>query len=108
MFLITLDKTIRGVAGAWHDQYPNDNPNYDLDEDKRIIGNKLSALDTSYKVGYLTLKEQVDKIIGNSTWTTLMCEECGKEVEALVEFDGTMSVCKECLQNALGLFEQES
>lgn len=53
------------------------------------------------------LINEIDKIIGNNTWTTIVCRECGNEVDGCVAFGNTVpcfEVCEVCLTKALKLF----
>jgi len=54
--------------------------------------------------------EEVEKVIGNNSWTALRCDSCGALVEELVKFcghsDEPYSVCKDCLTKALGMLEK--
>jgi hypothetical protein len=114
MFLITIDQIIRAVPTAWRNQYKGylNDPN----SSHCITSKKLDALDVSYKVGHLVLKEQIDEIIGNTFWTYLTCSECGKDVKAVVSLEESGAdaygrsaedkwICQECLQHALNLFD---
>ena len=54
--------------------------------------------------------EQVDKIIGNSSWTRNECDECGKDYETLVHIGDEpdyearwVVICRECLNGAIRL-----
>lgn len=54
-----------------------------------------------------TLK-QVDKIIGNDTWTSLRCHECGTKhtkIAAIDAWEETIYLCKKCLVKAAKLFK---
>lgn len=58
--------------------------------------------------------EDMDSILGNSSWTRMKCDECGRKVEAFVTLgeepdyeSSTASICKECLTKALSLFPNE-
>ena len=54
--------------------------------------------------------ENIDKIIGNDSWTKIECDECGERKEILVtigvdrEWDcAAASVCEECVSKAVNL-----
>ena len=57
--------------------------------------------------------DDVDAVIGNSSWTDVKCNECnqygGPVVTLGEEYDyesATASICEPCLRKALALFEQ--
>lgn len=97
---------IRGVAERWRLQYehggewkpPKSSP-YRFDA--RAIYNALSALDAE-----TATTADVAAIIGNDSWTRLLCRECQSLVSEAVEFevyDETLSVCRDCLRKAVAL-----
>ena len=58
--------------------------------------------------------DDVDKAIGNVSWTRVICDECDKcvdEAVALGEVEGyfsaTLTICKPCLKAALELTQQK-
>ncbi len=55
-------------------------------------------------------KQEVDRIIGNDSWISMYCDECGKSVDATIQlgqepdYDSrTTNVCIECLKKAIAL-----
>lgn len=69
---------------------------------KKQIARKLDALD-----GETATPADVDSIIGNSSWTRLTCDECGKEVDAVLtvgqepDYEShTASLCRNCVKLA--------
>ena len=56
----------------------------------------------------------VDKIIGNSSWTNLVCSECGESVENLIQlgvdedcFESVpVDICLKCLSQAVKSLEE--
>lgn len=47
--------------------------------------------------------EEVNNIIGCASWTDLKCDECGRKVDAVVEFETSefpLEICHECLVDA--------
>jgi hypothetical protein len=97
MQLHTTRSQIRGVAKAWREQYGTD---------KADIAKRLDALgpDASAK--------EVENIIGNNTWTELNCDECGRDMSAVVRIGDPsdddyerrdVDLCEECLRKALDL-----
>lgn len=54
--------------------------------------------------------DEINRIIGNTGWTSLQCEECDQSVEVVAslgtdsEWGGpAVSVCEECLSKALNM-----
>jgi hypothetical protein len=99
MIVITTRDRIRSVADRWAQQYPDDG-------DARRA--KLATLDKDNATA-----KDVEKIIGNASWTRLGCDECGKEVGTVVQLgeepdyeSSTADVCLECLHKAAGLTKQ--
>lgn len=96
MKLITRRDRILVVAKAWKQQYPRPEP------DKRRTQECLDALDLSTVHG-----DVVDEVIGNGSWTRLECNECGEDVQAVVEVgqppdyeSSTAQICGPCLKKA--------
>lgn len=66
--------------------------------DKEVIYCNLKAL------GDNPTPEDVDRVIGNSSWTSIKCDECGKYVEEVIQVGEepdyescTANICKPCL-----------
>ena len=102
MKLITTRLLIQKVAERWEKQYPKGSCHY---EDKKDILLKLQAIDANTATA-----DDVKNISGNSTWTSIACNECGKNVDAVVECgepqdyeSNTAYICKECLTKAVQL-----
>lgn len=57
-------------------------------------------------------KETIDKIIGNESWTRLVCPICGKSVDKLGFIDGYgddyqhESVCINCLKELIRMIDE--
>lgn len=88
----TSRKLCRHVAERWLAQYGEATP-------KRLAGvqEKLDAL------GKTGTKAEIDSIIGNESWTTEMCDVCERSVEKwaiLGDYDDTLNVCEDCLDDA--------
>ena len=60
--------------------------------------------------------DEVDKAIGNSSWTTSRkCDECGEKSSMIVMLgekpdyeSNTARICRSCLEKALQLFDMEA
>jgi len=111
MKLITERDKIRGVAEAWKRQYFHCNNRKWGGTLKRPsteeVYSNLLALDTK-----TATPEDVAKIIGNGSWARLTCNDCRKDVKAVVECgeepdyeSSTANLCVDCLKVALGLLE---
>ena len=105
MELITERSRIKGVADAWDAQYGSDfRPT--LNGSSKTISEKLHALNLS-KVSANT----VNKIIGNDTWTRLVCYECQKPVTKVAVLynpgDGSAAfeICESCATKVKTLFK---
>jgi len=101
MKLITWRGKIRNVAKSWAAQYRNT-----TDASKKEVLAQLKILDTEKAT-----IEDVAQIIGNDSWTRLICDECGEAVQAVVmvgqepDYDSaTVYLCKSCALKVQGLF----
>lgn len=91
---------IRGVADRWRSQY-GDTPR--REDHLRILG-ELDSLD-----GETATADDVERIIGNRTWTRVRCDVCGDDsmstwVRLGEEPDYgsiTLTACAACLARAL-------
>ena len=92
---------IRTVAERWLKQYRG----YERDPawPLRDVGERLAALDLE-----TATKEQVDAIIGNSSWTNIHCDNCGQrglkagvQVGQTADYESATAVlCLECCERA--------
>lgn len=97
MMVIYRAEVIAGAPDRWAHQYER----YGRETDKGVKTTLLAALK-----GTRFTAEQVDKIIGNETWTELKCDECEQNSEAVVRithFDDDVSLCALCLAHAVTL-----
>jgi hypothetical protein len=102
--LITRRDKIRGVAARWRKQYRS-GTTLSRGESADAIYTRLSQLDPESAV-----RGDVDAIIGNTNWTAIQCDGCGRDVEAAVEvgaepdYDSPTAVlCADCIAAALHL-----
>ena len=90
--------TKQGLAltaySRWKEQYKdNTNPKHKVKE---------------HALGCIPLSEitpeKVDEVIGNSSWTKLQCEECGRESNEVMrlhnEYGKSFHICSRCLKRA--------
>jgi hypothetical protein len=96
---------IRGVAARWRERYQG-TLRQAPDGDKAAIARQLDALDPETATA-----ADVTRIIGNGSWVSLVCDECGEDVPAAVAVgqppdyeSATATVCEPCLRKALALF----
>jgi len=100
MLLITRQILANEAAKRWGKQYPPDRW-----PDKQYVLRQLTELGGNCDA------DEVDKIIGNGSWTTTECHECGNDegvdvVQVGQQLDyesSTANVCKSCLRKALNL-----
>lgn len=61
-------------------------------------------------LGKIKNTEDVDKIIGNSSWTRLICNNCNKDVNAVFIFgkdnETSCYVCEDCVGIAVEQFNE--
>ena len=105
MELITERSRIKGVADAWDAQYgPEFRPTHS--GSSKETSEKLHALNLS-KVSAAT----VNKIIGNDSWTRIVCYECQKPVTKVAVLynpgDGSAAfeICESCATKVKTLFK---
>lgn len=116
MNLITQRDLIRRVADHWAEQYPANRRHehistglfYERKKSTRTFGDVLADLNKLDKE--TATVADVEKIIGNSSWTRLHCHECSKEVKTVVQLgepadyeSATALICPACLKEALRL-----
>lgn len=92
MELIIKEVKIKSILKRWVNQYPND---------KKDIALELRRIKP-------TTEDEIAEIIGNRSWTENCCDECGKDVEVLVQLgrepdyeSATANICLNCLQKAV-------
>lgn len=102
MKLITKEAVIKEVPRRWKETYFLGGI-WKYGEDKERIYNNLVKAKT---------EEEINTIIGNTSWVDIKCNECGKYVTEVVQLGEepdyesyTADICFECLQKALSLGE---
>lgn len=116
MEITTQRDLIRGLSKRWRDQYEpfkDDRPPFSVRNghqkllNKKDIADKLDDLDVESAT-----PEDVAAIIGNESWTRLTCDECGKDVDAVLTLgrgkgkggeSRTASICQACTQKAASI-----
>ena len=101
MIKITERDLIRNVAEKWRMQYLRSTP------DKMNILSGLLAIDKES-----ALSEDIAKIIGNTSWTELKCDECGQYVKEIIQLgqepdyeSSTAFICCDCLCAAMRVLQ---
>lgn len=98
MRLITRQSLANEAAVRWGNQYP-----IERWPDKQHILIDLLALGPSPN------PDDVDQVIGNTSWTRVECHECGADADVIElsqepDYESyTACICKECLSKALSL-----
>ena len=106
MNVITIRDVIRGVAGRWKKQYftrQGGEWRETISGNSRVTYQRLCALDTE-----TCTAGDVAEVIGNTSWTNLICDECKSERlewvlcvgEAPDYESNTAYLCARCLQQA--------
>lgn len=104
MKLINRQEKAAGVAAHWRSSYlQGDTWQYGIDKEQ--IYKKLVGLGTD------PTADDVDKVIGNPSWTSQYCTNCNKTSENLiligrVDYDTDSAyICKPCCETSLMMFE---
>lgn len=101
--LITQQEVVDGVPKRWEKVYK-------LNGTNQQKGITLSLNSLSKPIN----KDEVNSIIGNTSWTRLSCDICSQETNAIVciesdSFDGyegaNAYVCKECISKMSNLIK---
>jgi hypothetical protein len=96
---ITVKYRCDNIAERWRHQYPEG-----CEERFDKIYQELLKCDKK--------KETIEKIIGNRSWTELLCSICGKTVDKLGIIDGCRddyhheSACINCLKELIKMIEE--
>lgn len=108
MKLITRQMKANEVAVRWFHAYAN--KDY-WKQGSYSIGNGLTKEETYYELlslGENPKPDDVDRVIGNDSWTECLCSECGKSAESVIQvgqkssYDSAM-ICFHCLKRATRL-----
>lgn len=106
MQLINRQEKAAGVATCWREAYFYKD-RWSFGADKEPIYKKLVALGTS------PTADEVDKVIGNPSWTSQYCTNCNQNSEDViligrVDYDTESAyICKPCCETALKMFKGE-
>ena len=101
--LLTKQHLVNTVDDRWKKQYYlNSSWNY-YGEDK------FEKYEDLVNLGKIKNTEDVDKIIGNSSWTRLICNHCSKDVDAVFIFgtnEESSYVCEDCVNISIEQFNE--
>ena len=101
--LLTKQHLVNIVDDRWKKQYYK---NSSLD---RYGEDKFKKYEQLVSLGKSKNPEDVDKIIGNSAWTRLICHNCNKDVSAVFIFgksEDSCYVCEDCVSIAIEQFNE--
>ena len=101
--LLTKQHLANTVDDRWKKQYYL-NSSWDYYGDDKV--EKYKEL---VNLGSNKNQEDVDKIIGNSSWTRLICNHCNKDVDAVFIFgasEKSFYVCEDCVKVATKQFNK--
>lgn len=101
MKLISRQEKANRVAERWKEQYYQRK----IDEwTETRIGDTERTYKAIVALGNNPIPDEIDKIIGNGSWTRLTCDECGEDKEAVIQMgqepdyeSHTACVCWNCL-----------
>ncbi len=101
--IITERDLIRTVADRWAEQY--ETGYYAKDAEKQAILRSLRYLDKE-----TCSADDVNKIIGNKSWTRMHCSECSKTTNWAIQVgeppdyeSATATLCRACFDKAVKL-----
>lgn len=101
--LLTKQHLVNTVDDRWKKQYYK---NYSWD---RYGEDKFKKYEQLVSLGKIKNPENVDKIIGNSSWTRLICNHCNKYVYAVCiigAYEISFYVCEDCVKVATKQFNK--
>ena len=101
MKILTVQELANTAKDRWRIQYFYDG-SWKHGSDKKTVYENLVSLGDS------PTPNQINEVIGNSSWTRLECSECNKEVDTVVVFssyDSYFYLCKKCLNKSTRLIK---
>ena len=103
MEVITRQTNADVAADNWNKQYKGRDCEY-----KELIGKEL------YNLGVNPDPDEVDRIIGNSSWTRTICDECGDRdipvvlIGEQIDYESRYTyICLNCLNEAVSMLNTE-
>ena len=112
MRIITRRDLIKNIAKQWKQAF------YHNDGDKWRYASTVQAELVYDKLQELDLKacsrEEVDGVTGKEYWTEIICDECKKDVDVVIQVgenedhdSRTANVCPECFGRAMSMMRKE-
>ena len=101
--LLTKQYLVNTVDERWKKQYYK-NSSWDYYGD-----DKVEKYEQLVSLGEIKNPEDVDKIISNSSWTRLICNNCNDDVDAIFIFgtdEESLYVCEDCVKIATQKFNE--
>jgi len=103
--VLTIEKIMAQVPHNWKQQYYDNNGRKWADAEKKVIWERLDRLKSP-------TPETIAIIIGNDTWTSNRCDQCGKHVDAVIflgepldYYSHTARLCIACVRDAIAAVE---
>lgn len=99
--LLTKQHLVNTVDDRWKKQY------FKFSSLDYYMDYKIEKYKKLVSLGENKKLEDVNKIIGNSSWIRLICNHCDSDVEAVFVFGSgyeSLYVCEDCLGYALNEF----
>ena len=102
MELIKLAPDVKVIAERWRQQYCSKGLGWQrtISGDSEEVYRRLCALPSDAPA------EKIDQIIGNASWTSVVCSSCQRRVHRVVQFDAEATgnvLCEPCVQEAVRL-----
>lgn len=101
--LLTKQHLVNTVDERWNNQYCK-NSSWDYYGEY-----KVEKYEQLVNLGKNKNPEDVNKIIGNSSWTRLICHNCNKDVSAVFIFgtsEDSLYICEDCVNIAVEQFNK--
>lgn len=103
MKIVTRQQLTNGAVDRWREQYFTCRGEW-YDDRKQTIWEKLKALGSSPDPA------DVDRVIGNGSWTRITCDNCGRYPEIAIEMGshsddeyGPCNYCRKCVDEAISM-----
>lgn len=110
MNIITRQSKIDSVSRRWKEVYFDSSARFQKGQWRLLERSYTKSEEIYNQLLTAKTKEEVDKVIGNSSWTKNECAECNLDFEKLISFSGyeeTIEICLDCLYKAVRLLYVE-
>lgn len=115
MKLVSRKNNARSATVRWHNAYSKNTYHWEGVGHKGGVETKQDTYKNLLSLGDNPSPEEVDRVIGNNSWTVCQCSECRKYVEEMVQVgedpdyeSSTAEICFDCLKKALELRSEKS